>query len=190
MHTPERNASPLAVLHMQSTIGGTIGFHGSACSVGGTGAACEIEWRKHTAIVHVRAAVPHSSHWIYWTARPTHLISLQLPTPNQQQPQHWIPGTFSALIDGILALPYLFFGGGGRDPGQHRKGQGGAPAAVLVLHAWNGPRGHVHKQPPPPPPTSHFLSVYFFSVSFCPCLPGPLGLDKLSPTPPPCPLTA
>ena len=40
---------------------------------------------------------------------------------------------------------------------------------------------------PPPPPR---LSVYFFSVSFCPCLPGPLGLDKLSPTPPPCPLTA
>ena len=32
-------------------------------------------------------------------------------------------------------------------------------------------------------------TVYFFSVSFCPCLPGPLGLDKLSPTPPPCPLT-
>ena len=26
-------------------------------------------------------------------------------------------------------------------------------------------------------------------VSFCPCLPGPLGLDKLSPTPTPCPLT-
>ena len=43
---------------------------------------------------------------------------------------------------------------------------------------------------PPPPPPPHFLSVYFFSVSFCPCLPGPLGLDKLSPTPPPCPLTA
>ena len=40
------------------------------------------------------------------------------------------------------------------------------------------------------PPPQHFLSVYFFSVSFCPCLPGPLGLDKLSPTPPPCPLTA
>ena len=42
----------------------------------------------------------------------------------------------------------------------------------------------------PPPPASHFLSVYFFSVSFCPCLPGPLGLDKLPPTSPPCPLTA
>ena len=42
----------------------------------------------------------------------------------------------------------------------------------------------------PPPPPSHFLSVYFFSVSFCPCLPGPLGLDKLQPTSPPSPLTA
>ena len=42
--------------------------------------------------------------------------------------------------------------------------------------------------PPIAPP--HFLSVYFFSVSFCPCLPGPLGLDKLPPTSPPCPLTA
>ena len=41
-----------------------------------------------------------------------------------------------------------------------------------------------------PPKPLHFLSVYFFSVSFCPCLPGPLGLDKLPPTPPPCPLTA
>ena len=39
-------------------------------------------------------------------------------------------------------------------------------------------------------PLQHFLSVYFFSVSFCPCLPGPLGLDKLPPTSPPCPLTA
>ena len=38
-----------------------------------------------------------------------------------------------------------------------------------------------------PPPPGHFLSVYFFPVSFCPCLPGPLGLDKLPPTPPPCP---
>ena len=44
--------------------------------------------------------------------------------------------------------------------------------------------------PYPPSPLPPFLSVYFFSVSFCPCLPGPLGLDKLSPTPPPCPLTA
>ena len=35
-----------------------------------------------------------------------------------------------------------------------------------------------------------FLSVYCFSVSFCPCLPGPLGLDKLPPTSPPCLLTA
>ena len=43
---------------------------------------------------------------------------------------------------------------------------------------------------PPPPPGRHFLSVYFFSVSFCPCLPGPLGLDKLPPTSPPCALTA
>ena len=41
-----------------------------------------------------------------------------------------------------------------------------------------------------PPPPRHFLSVYRFSVSFCSCLPGPLGLDKLPPTPPPCPLTA
>ena len=41
-----------------------------------------------------------------------------------------------------------------------------------------------------PPPHVQFLSVYFFSVSFCPCLPGPLGLDKLPPTPPPCPMTA
>ena len=44
----------------------------------------------------------------------------------------------------------------------------------------------------PPPPLSIYLlsECLFFSVSFCPCLPGPLGLDKLSPTPPPCPLTA
>ena len=41
--------------------------------------------------------------------------------------------------------------------------------------------------PPPPPPLSECL---FFLVSFCPCLPGPLGLDKLPPTSPPCPLTA
>ena len=50
------------------------------------------------------------------------------------------------------------------------------------------PPKYVPKDPPTPP--KPFLSVYFFSVSFCPCLPGPLGLDKLSPTPPPCPLTA
>ena len=43
------------------------------------------------------------------------------------------------------------------------------------------------QSPPPPPP---FLSVYFFSVSFCPCLPGPLGLDNLPPTSPPCSMTA
>ena len=36
----------------------------------------------------------------------------------------------------------------------------------------------------------HFPSVYFFSMSFCPCLPTPLGLDQLPPTSPPCPLTA
>ena len=41
-----------------------------------------------------------------------------------------------------------------------------------------------------PPPLQDFLSVYFFSVSFCPCLPGPLGLDNVPPTSPPCPLTA
>ena len=34
------------------------------------------------------------------------------------------------------------------------------------------------------------MSVHFFSVSFCPCLPGPLGLDKLPPTSPLCPRTA
>ena len=45
--------------------------------------------------------------------------------------------------------------------------------------------------PPPPLVVPFFLSeCLFFSVSFCPCLPGPLGLDKLPPTPPPCPLTA
>ena len=44
--------------------------------------------------------------------------------------------------------------------------------------------------PPPLPAALHFLSVYFFSVSFCPCLPGPLGLDNLPPTSPPCPLPA
>ena len=44
--------------------------------------------------------------------------------------------------------------------------------------------------PAPPSPRMNFLSVYFFLVSFCPCLPGPLDLDKLPPTPPPCPLTA
>ena len=55
----------------------------------------------------------------------------------------------------------------------------------------SGPPGisPVHA-PPPPQDAQDFLSVYFFSVSFCPCLPGPLGLDKLLPTPPPCPLTA
>ena len=42
----------------------------------------------------------------------------------------------------------------------------------------------------PPFPPLVFLSVYFFSASFCPCLPGPLGLDNLPPTLPPCPLTA
>ena len=60
------------------------------------------------------------------------------------------------------------------------------PRGLWPTVSWGGiwrpkPRG----RPPP-----HFLSVYFFSVSFCPCLPGPLGLDKLPPTPPPCPLTA
>ena len=45
--------------------------------------------------------------------------------------------------------------------------------------------GSRRQQYAPPPPPVHFLSVYFCSVSFCPCLPGPLGLDKLPPTPPP-----
>ena len=44
--------------------------------------------------------------------------------------------------------------------------------------------------PPPPPHAHHFLSVYFFSVYFYACLSGPLGLDNLPPTSPPCPLTA
>ena len=51
-----------------------------------------------------------------------------------------------------------------------------------------GPRDLAGGTVTPPPPA--ILSVYFFSVSFCPCLPGPLGLDKLPPTSPPCPLTA
>ena len=42
-------------------------------------------------------------------------------------------------------------------------------------------------------PLSHgpcLSECLFFSVSFCPCLPGPLGLDNLPPTSPPFPLTA
>ena len=61
------------------------------------------------------------------------------------------------------------------------------PKVILVIVGlWYG--FTVARLPPPPP--FHFLSVYFFSVSFCPCLPGPLGLDNLPPTSPPSPLTA
>ena len=59
--------------------------------------------------------------------------------------------------------------------------------AILPGHFWYT---NCWVPSPPLPPSPPFLSVYFFSVSFCPCLPGPLGLDKLPPTSLPCPLTA
>ena len=60
----------------------------------------------------------------------------------------------------------------------------------LTRGAGRGCRAARHNPPSPPPLVPHFLSVFFFPVSFCPCLPGPLGLDNLPPTSPPCSLTA
>ena len=54
-------------------------------------------------------------------------------------------------------------------------------------HPKSPPRTTPNRPTWTPPPLSECL---FFSVSFCPCLPGPLGLDKLPPTSPLCPLTA
>ena len=60
------------------------------------------------------------------------------------------------------------------------------PMIVHDLAVHPGVMWLVQSEPEP----RDFLGVYLFSVSFCPCLPGPLGLDKLPPTSPPCLLTA
>ena len=68
----------------------------------------------------------------------------------------------------------------------------GQPRTLPLEHidSWHEGWEVGNTAPPGMDPFHHFLSVYFYSVSFCPCLPGPLGLDKLPPTSPPCPLTA
>ena len=82
-----------------------------------------------------------------------------------------------------------------------KTGSTGSVTLALALTPEGGQGEVTEACATPPPPTSNCPTWTppktdppelppFFSVSFCLCLPGPLGLDNLPPTSPPCPLTA
>ena len=81
---------------------------------------------------------------------------------------------------------WTFVKGACQGPSGTTTSRGGMRSPAHPRPSWRVGPHRIASAPPPP----HFLSVYFFSVPFCPCLPGPRGLDKLPPTSPACPLTA